>query len=96
MELGITPVFKTVDTCAAEFEAHTPYLYSTYEKPFYKLESFRIKESEKSTANSSNPQLHTAECEANPTDQKKVVILGGGPNRRPGHRAITLRTAAFA
>ncbi len=34
-ELGILPVFKTVDTCAAEFEAHTPYLYSTYEKPFY-------------------------------------------------------------
>ena len=38
MELGITPVFKTVDTCAAEFEAHTPYLYSTYEKPFYQIQ----------------------------------------------------------
>src|SRR5512143_301629 len=35
--LGITPVYKMVDTCAAEFEAHTPYLYSTYEKPFYKI-----------------------------------------------------------
>ncbi|OGQ07982.1 MAG: carbamoyl phosphate synthase large subunit [Deltaproteobacteria bacterium RIFCSPLOWO2_12_FULL_40_28] len=50
---GILPVFKRVDTCGAEFEAHTPYLYSTYEW----------------------------ENEANPTHQKKVVILGGGPNR---------------
>ncbi|MEK6801652.1 MAG: carbamoyl-phosphate synthase large subunit [Nitrospirota bacterium] len=48
---GVT--YKRVDTCAAEFEAHTPYLYSTYER----------------------------ECEARPTDKKKVVILGGGPNR---------------
>jgi carbamoyl-phosphate synthase large subunit len=63
-ELGILPVFKTVDTCAAEFEAHTPYLYSTYEKPFYKV----------------GGQVE-AECEANPTGRKKVVILGGGPNR---------------
>jgi len=51
--MGITPVFKRVDTCGAEFEAHTPYLYSTYEH----------------------------ECEANPTDRNKVMILGGGPNR---------------
>ncbi len=50
---GIMPVFKRVDTCAAEFEAYTPYLYSTYE----------------------------TECEANPTDRQKVVILGSGPNR---------------
>ena len=50
---GIRPVFKRVDTCAAEFEAHTPYLYSTYED----------------------------EDEAAPTDRRKVVILGGGPNR---------------
>ncbi len=68
--LGITPVFKAVDTCAAEFEANTPYLYSTYEKPFYKIES------EKSEVRSMK-----AECEANPTDRKKIVILGGGPNR---------------
>ena len=52
-ELGIRAVYNLVDTCAAEFEAYTPYLYSTYE---------------------------TA-CEANPTDRKKVMILGGGPNR---------------
>ncbi|ACY16704.1 carbamoyl-phosphate synthase large subunit [Haliangium ochraceum] len=50
---GIEPVYKRVDTCAAEFEARTPYLYSTYEE----------------------------ECEAEPTDARKVLILGGGPNR---------------
>jgi carbamoyl-phosphate synthase large subunit len=50
---GIRPVYKRVDTCAAEFEAFTPYLYSTYEQ----------------------------ECEAAPTDRKKIMILGGGPNR---------------
>ncbi len=50
---GIDPVYKLVDTCAAEFEAYTPYMYSTYER----------------------------ECEANPTSRKKIVILGGGPNR---------------
>ena len=50
---GIETAFKMVDTCAAEFEAHTPYLYSTFEN----------------------------ESEAPPTDRKKVVILGGGPNR---------------
>ena len=50
---GVKAVFKRVDTCGAEFEAHTPYLYSTYE----------------------------SESEGRPTDRKKVVILGGGPNR---------------
>jgi len=50
---GVHPVFKRVDTCAAEFEAHTPYLYSTYED----------------------------ECEARPSDKKKIMVLGGGPNR---------------
>jgi carbamoyl-phosphate synthase large subunit len=52
--LGIRPVYKKVDTCAAEFEAYTPYLYGTYED---------------------------GECEAEPTDARKIVILGGGPNR---------------
>ncbi len=50
---GIRPVYKRVDTCAAEFATRTAYLYSTYEE----------------------------ECEALPTDRKKVIVLGGGPNR---------------
>ncbi len=53
IENGISAVYKRVDTCGAEFEAHTPYLYSTYED----------------------------QCEAEPTTKKKVIILGGGPNR---------------
>ncbi len=52
-ELGIRPVYKRVDTCAAEFSTNTAYLYSTYEE----------------------------ECEARPTTHKKVMVLGGGPNR---------------
>jgi carbamoyl-phosphate synthase large subunit len=65
---NIQSVYKMVDTCAAEFRAYTPYLYSTYEKPFYSVDS---------------PQLtvHRIECEANPTERKKVIILGSGPNR---------------
>jgi carbamoyl-phosphate synthase large subunit len=51
--LGVVPVYKRVDTCAAEFATSTAYLYSTYEE----------------------------ECEAQPTDRRKVMILGGGPNR---------------
>ena len=56
---GVLPVFKRIDTCAAEFEAQTPYMYSTYE----------------------SPAMGEVECEARPSDRKKVVILGGGPNR---------------
>ncbi|AEG48238.1 carbamoyl-phosphate synthase, large subunit [Sphingobium chlorophenolicum L-1] len=58
-KLGVRPVFKRIDTCAAEFEAKTPYMYSTYEAPIF----------------------GEAENEAQPSDRKKVVILGGGPNR---------------
>jgi carbamoyl-phosphate synthase large subunit len=57
--LGVTAVFKRIDTCAAEFEAQTPYMYSTYE----------------------SPAMGDVECEARPSAAKKVVILGGGPNR---------------
>lgn len=56
-KLGVVPVFKRVDTCAAEFDSTTPYFYSTYEF---------------------GPN---AECEAQPQDRTKVMILGGGPNR---------------
>src|SRR4051812_14286313 len=52
-QLGIRPVYKRVDTCAAEFATRTAYMYSTYED----------------------------ECEAQPTSKKKVMVLGGGPNR---------------
>ncbi|HWJ71425.1 MAG TPA: carbamoyl-phosphate synthase large subunit [Sphingobium sp.] len=58
-KLGVRPVFKRIDTCAAEFEAKTPYMYSTYEAPSF----------------------GEPENEAFPSDRKKVVILGGGPNR---------------
>ena len=51
--LGLHPVYKRVDTCAAEFATHTAYMYSTYEE----------------------------ECEALPSDRKKIMVLGGGPNR---------------
>jgi carbamoyl-phosphate synthase large subunit len=59
LNLGVTAQFKRIDTCAAEFEAQTPYMYSTYE----------------------HPTMGEPECEARPTKAKKVVILGGGPNR---------------
>ncbi|MEO7775111.1 MAG: carbamoyl-phosphate synthase large subunit [Steroidobacteraceae bacterium] len=52
-ELGVRPVYKRVDTCAAEFSTSTAYMYSTYEE----------------------------ECESHPTDRRKIMILGGGPNR---------------
>ena len=57
--LKVFPVYKKVDTCAAEFKSFTPYMYSTYQR------NFSIK----------------TECEANPTTRKKIIILGGGPNR---------------
>ena len=73
---GLRPVYKLVDTCSAEFEAYTPYMYSTYEKPFYRIQNteYRSLTEEKSL-------FSVAECEANPTSRKKVVILGSGPNR---------------
>jgi carbamoyl-phosphate synthase large subunit len=75
-KLGIRPVYKRVDTCAAEFATHTAYLYSTYEE----------------------------ECEAEPTARRKVMVLGGGPNRIGQgiefdyccvHAALALRAAGF-
>ncbi len=56
---GVEPVFKRIDTCAAEFDALTPYMYSTFEAL----------------------HLNEVECEADPSDRQKVVVLGGGPNR---------------
>jgi len=57
--LKVFPVYKKVDTCAAEFKSFTPYMYSTYQRNF---------------------SINT-ECEANPSSKKKIIILGGGPNR---------------
>ncbi|MEG3154742.1 carbamoyl-phosphate synthase large subunit [Sphingomonas sp. RB1R13] len=59
VRLGVLPVFKRIDSCAAEFDASTPYLYSTYETPLF----------------------GGAEDEANVSDRRKIMILGGGPNR---------------
>ncbi len=76
LEQGVVPVFKRVDTCAAEFATTTAYMYSTYEE----------------------------ECEANPTDREKIMILGGGPNRIGQgiefdyccvHAAMALREAGY-
>ncbi|GBG60954.1 hypothetical protein CBR_g16075 [Chara braunii] len=79
LALGVKPTFKRVDTCAAEFEAHTPYMYSSYESG--------------------------GDCESDPTEGvKKVLILGGGPNRIGQgiefdycccHAAFSLKEAGF-
>jgi len=78
---GIRPAYKMVDTCAAEFAAYTPYLYSTYEKPFYRVqgaEGPRGRGSNPGTLEALNPVF---DSEANPTKKQKVIILGSGPNR---------------
>ncbi len=82
-ELGIKAVYKMVDTCAAEFKAYTPYMYSTYEKPFYSKRARKCgsaEEKDSLTCDLSNLPPYS-ECEANPTDRKKIIILGSGPNR---------------
>jgi carbamoyl-phosphate synthase large subunit len=79
---GVRPVFKRIDTCAAEFPSPTPYMYSCYE----------------------GDGLNPAECESEPSDKSKVIILGGGPNRIGQgiefdyccvHAAFSLRDAGF-
>jgi carbamoyl-phosphate synthase large subunit len=64
-KLGVHPQFKRIDTCAAEFEADTPYMYSTYEAPSFAVDG-------------DTDQL---EDECQPSEREKIIILGGGPNR---------------
>ena len=82
LKLGVRPVFKRIDSCAAEFDAATPYLYSTYEAPTFGV----------------------AEDEAEISERRKIVILGGGPNRIGQgiefdycccHAAFALKDAGF-
>ncbi len=82
-ELGIIPVYKLVDTCAAEFEAYTPYLYSTYERPFGSVPGIQPAVDRQAEDSSGSTAYDTprADCEANPTMRQKIVILGSGPNR---------------
>ena len=70
--LGVEPVFKLVDTCAAEFEASTPYYYSTYETGAVTTTA---------GSKAAEQQVAAAENEIRVSDKKKVIIIGGGPNR---------------
>jgi len=79
--LGIEPVYKLVDTCAAEFEAYTPYYYSTYETPIAQLPAADDGESSKANRQSAIDNRQFVDDEVRITDKKKIVILGGGPNR---------------
>lgn len=84
-KLNIKPVYKLVDTCAAEFIAYTPYMYSCYEREFYVLEGSSLFQNEKSDIKTSALSLQPKPCwdsDAPPTENKnKVIILGSGPNR---------------
>jgi carbamoyl-phosphate synthase large subunit len=78
--LGIDPVYKLVDTCAAEFEAATPYFYSTYETP-YEIIGSRISQRSAPIATATEGIPNFVEDEIRLTDKPKVIIIGGGPNR---------------
>jgi carbamoyl-phosphate synthase large subunit len=75
---GVLPSYKRVDTCAAEFEAYTPYYYSTYEAP----ETVVHLDKARSASEGSSSSLTAAQDETVPSsDKERIVILGGGPNR---------------
>jgi len=81
--LGVNPVFKRIDTCAAEFASPTAYMYSTYESGLVLPEA-----SEKGLlsetgvlSKTGNEKSGEPVCEADPSDREKIIILGGGPNR---------------
>ncbi len=92
--LGIEPVYKLVDTCAAEFEAQTPYYYSTYEAPYTTVKpgDGHLRALDGDSVEVASPVCYADEAyfggtpsfyddEVRVTDRKKIVILGGGPNR---------------
>ena len=90
-EAGVLPVFKPVDTCAAEFEAYTPYYYSTYETPFLSIDK-------------AGRAVTVRDSEIRKTDRPTIVILGGGANRIGQgiefdycccHAAFALRDAGY-
>ena len=85
--LGVKPVYKLVDTCAAEFEAATPYYYSTYEKPYKVVGSASADRLPASDPNNRSAEadptqsVTVIEDEIRLTDKEKIIIIGGGPNR---------------
>ena len=91
--VGVNAVFKTVDTCAAEFASSTPYHYATYERPLERISA------------DGSLELIPPENEVTPESRRKVMILGGGPNRIGQgiefdyccvHASFALREAGFA
>jgi carbamoyl-phosphate synthase large subunit len=89
--LGLEPVYKLVDTCAAEFEAYTPYYYSSHESPAERIDADRStiqvdsSDNEERRGEGRRPspltELHGLDDEIRITQRPKIVILGGGPNR---------------
>jgi carbamoyl-phosphate synthase large subunit len=75
LALGVTPVFKRIDTCAAEFASPTAYMYSTYERGLV------LSDAGKQVLSQTGKQASAPVDEAAPSDRDKVIILGGGPNR---------------
>ncbi|GDX98990.1 carbamoyl-phosphate synthase large chain [Phycisphaerae bacterium] len=83
-KLGIEPVYKLVDTCAAEFEAVTPYYYSTYERQSTAVPQYRSTEGNASSSSRTSVLRHSGTSPADEvriTSKPKVIIIGGGPNR---------------
>ncbi len=76
LQWGIVPTYKSVDTCAAEFEAYTPYYYSTYEVPEERVQREKVE-----GIQNAERVLYSESEVRPPTDKPRIMILGGGPNR---------------